>query len=459
MQATGVLADLSSMPPGYDWSYTSLLPLGGQTTITLSNITLDLGRVYELTAWINSEVQSGLSATNGAQTVLGVDFGHTMSFPTSGAVFNLPEGFSVNSADGAIVNNQWIDPRPAAVVPVPATVWLFGSGLLGLVGMARRKKTYMISKNNYKLLSRLICRVALFAPLAVPISIQAAPVLGTPSNNVSASASGGAVGIVWDSCGNPSLSGSNPVGYSCEAGNVSGAFNMIGSASAGMGAVHLGTSATAGTVGTDSYSGSTNASAYLADYFAISGPANSTGHLYGSFVVDGNLSVGVGGSALSSTAAMSSYSIQASLAGVNTERSGSWTLATNGYDQQSNISGSVLPIDASISFGSDGWAVIALSIYGQANSNGNAVAYQQCSTCVLVPGSFSTAATFGNTIYWGGISSVTVNGSPLTNFEFISASGADYRYATAPIPIPAAAWLFGSGLLGLIGVARRKRCR
>ena len=29
---------------------------------------------------------------------------------------------------------------PSAVVPVPAAVWLFGSGLLGLIGMARRKK-------------------------------------------------------------------------------------------------------------------------------------------------------------------------------------------------------------------------------------------------------------------------------------------------------------------------------
>ena len=29
---------------------------------------------------------------------------------------------------------------PPAVVPVPAAVWLFGSGLLGLVGVARRKK-------------------------------------------------------------------------------------------------------------------------------------------------------------------------------------------------------------------------------------------------------------------------------------------------------------------------------
>jgi hypothetical protein len=27
----------------------------------------------------------------------------------------------------------------------------------------------------------------------------------------------------------------------------------------------------------------------------------------------------------------------------------------------------------------------------------------------------------------------------------------------SPVPIPAAVWLFGSGLLGLIGIARRKK--
>ena len=34
----------------------------------------------------------------------------------------------------------WTGGVQAAVVPVPAAAWLFGSGLLGLVGMARRKK-------------------------------------------------------------------------------------------------------------------------------------------------------------------------------------------------------------------------------------------------------------------------------------------------------------------------------
>ena len=33
-----------------------------------------------------------------------------------------------------------IDDLQYAVVPVPAAVWLFGSGLLGLIGISRRKK-------------------------------------------------------------------------------------------------------------------------------------------------------------------------------------------------------------------------------------------------------------------------------------------------------------------------------
>lgn len=45
----------------------------------------------------------------------------------------------------------------------------------------------------------------------------------------------------------------------------------------------------------------------------------------------------------------------------------------------------------------------------------------------------------------------------------ISATGGDHHYSVgevqafgSPVPIPAAAWLFGSGLAGLMGVARRR---
>jgi hypothetical protein len=57
--------------------------------------------------------------------------------------FNTPEGsgLSVDAfTDGAGVAQFSLQFQPT-VVPVPASLLLFGSGLLGLIGMARRKKT------------------------------------------------------------------------------------------------------------------------------------------------------------------------------------------------------------------------------------------------------------------------------------------------------------------------------
>ncbi len=57
-------------------------------------------------------------------------FGSTMSLPTSGPVFDLPAGFSVNSASANIVNNEWQGTPVGLAIPVPGTVGL----LLGGVG-------------------------------------------------------------------------------------------------------------------------------------------------------------------------------------------------------------------------------------------------------------------------------------------------------------------------------------
>ena len=75
--------------------------------------------------------------------------------------------------------------------------------------------------------------------------------------------------------------------------------------------------------------------------------------------------------------------------------------------------------------------------------------------------------------YWS--SRVDENGNFLGNYQngiavawdfgdHISATGylyqgetEDYRINVAPVPVPAAVWLLGSGLLGLIGVRRKKK--
>ena len=57
--------------------------------------------------------------------------------------FNTPEGsgLSVGAFTDAGVAFFSLQFQPTVVpVPIPAAAWLFGSGLLGLVGMARRKK-------------------------------------------------------------------------------------------------------------------------------------------------------------------------------------------------------------------------------------------------------------------------------------------------------------------------------
>jgi len=49
---------------------------------------------------------------------------------------NLVEAFAPFSHDAQVTTGE-----PPAAVPVPAAVWLFGSGLIGLVGISRRKKS------------------------------------------------------------------------------------------------------------------------------------------------------------------------------------------------------------------------------------------------------------------------------------------------------------------------------
>ena len=88
---------------------------------------------------------------------------------------------------------------------------------------------------------------------------------------------------------------------------------------------------------------------------------------------------------------------------------------------------------------------------------------------------------FNNSVIYSSISSFNTDGPTWFNLNFsgidtllISASGGvsaglggggefwvmdnfTYNEAISSVPVPAAAWLFGSGLIGLVGIARRKK--
>lgn len=67
-----------------------------------------------------------------------VDFDFQAFLGTNGAAADFNSNFT-SFDDFDLMFGDWTSVEITAV-PVPAAVWLFGSGLLGLVGMARRKK-------------------------------------------------------------------------------------------------------------------------------------------------------------------------------------------------------------------------------------------------------------------------------------------------------------------------------
>jgi hypothetical protein len=80
--------------------------------------------------------------------------------------------------------------------------------------------------------------------------------------------------------------------------------------------------------------------------------------------------------------------------------------------------------------------------------------------------SMSTLTIFAqdaNSITLKGTGIASIDGFDDTNGDYtltLNSNGPAFSFsssATAVVPIPAAVWLFGSGLLGLVGIARRKK--
>jgi hypothetical protein len=90
-----------------------------KTTYTTAPFSVPLNQRFV----IGAELTVTASAVNNLsvrETEAVMNYLNTFSFPVSGPVFNLPEGVSVNSAAGNIVNNEWLGTGSQAV-PEPST--------------------------------------------------------------------------------------------------------------------------------------------------------------------------------------------------------------------------------------------------------------------------------------------------------------------------------------------------
>ena len=106
---------------------------GGSLTVTVPEIVGFTGP-FSGGDYIATGTGGTLTLTGSDHFILGIstDGGSSWSADTS-VISQGANSYTVNFSDGSVLE---VDVR---VVPVPAAVWLFGSGLLGLIGIARRK--------------------------------------------------------------------------------------------------------------------------------------------------------------------------------------------------------------------------------------------------------------------------------------------------------------------------------
>lgn len=124
---------------------------------------------------------------------------------------------------------------------------------------------------------------------------------------------------------------------------------------------------------------------------------------------------------------------------------------TNGY-MTGSLSGSYTDADSS------GGATLNLNDWdGLIGTSSEMNLFSFAGPCFGIDCSVTIDEVFqGPTLYTGAVDS-TIG----IHMNFALSAGDrvtfDTRFEVTPVPVPAAAWLFGSGLLGLIGVARRKK--
>jgi len=142
---------------GSNWSFNFAAPTYDPVTNTNTGNQLEAGFYDNATRFpFNSPTRPGMSFSGNGRgnnrlgawfDVLAIEYGSgndVLSLAIDFRQFDESEDMLGSSTFGSLRINSNIalnlTGEPLSQVPVPAAVWLFGSGLLGLIGIARRKK-------------------------------------------------------------------------------------------------------------------------------------------------------------------------------------------------------------------------------------------------------------------------------------------------------------------------------
>ena len=142
-----VLGDSSSMPlvAGDIINSGTVFNTDQSIAWTSSGWTRTCGGLFGITCTTTSSTASGGEYINQTDIYMGVELTGLNALDTYYGWILLDTTLSVSAtikgyAFESVANTAIVAGNTVTTVPVPAAVWLFGSGLFGLVGIARRKK-------------------------------------------------------------------------------------------------------------------------------------------------------------------------------------------------------------------------------------------------------------------------------------------------------------------------------
>jgi len=123
----------------FDAAVLSVLSVTIDETVWDFDVGVRPGTINNVSGTIEGIMVNAFSAVTGDFTVASIEF---QVLKEGSSLLSITEfGLNPFASAGSVINPQFSSTTfETTVVPVPAAVWLFGSGLIGLIGFARRKK-------------------------------------------------------------------------------------------------------------------------------------------------------------------------------------------------------------------------------------------------------------------------------------------------------------------------------